>query len=195
MDRHRSRLHLHLLPLAGEVIGALAVDQDRAIGRRRLLDGAGEARQDGFQLRQRRAHLAFRDDLPLQIERIGLRAEGDGEVVNLVAVEHPAGELGRLADRDRQHPGRQRIERAAMADLPFLRAAQNLALGPQRALHCADRLGRAKAMGFVEDDPAVHGGALYSAYPALSALIAAQRPFVPPISHFPLPRAALFRAP
>ena len=151
MHHNRPQLHLDLFPLPRQIISALAVDQDGAIGGRGLVDWAGEARQHRFYLRQRRSHSAGRDHCAFQVQRVGLRAEGDREVVNLVAVEHPSGELGRFADRDRQDAGRQRIERAAMADLAFASATV-----AQRALDRCDGLRRAKAMRFVENDPAVH---------------------------------------
>ena len=102
-------------------------------------------------MRQRRPDGAGRDHRAFQVEGVRLRAERDREIVDLVAVEHPSGELGRFADRDRQDAGRQRIERAAMADLAF--ASATVAQG---ALDGADRLRRAEAMRFVENDPAVH---------------------------------------
>src|SRR3546814_11289277 len=80
------------------------------------------------------------DFLALQVQRVRLYYETDGEIIDFVAVEHPPGELGRLPDRDGQHAGRQRIERAAMADLPLARAAD-----AQGAFDRAHRLRRAKA--------------------------------------------------
>src|SRR5207248_11563936 len=79
-----------------------------------------------------------------------LLAEADGEFVSLARVEHSAGELGRFAQRDRENTARERIERAAVADLGlrFTRLAQH-------AFDRAYRLGRAEAHRLVEDDPAV----------------------------------------
>src|SRR3546814_17034850 len=47
MDGDGAGLHLHILPLAGEVVGAPAVDQDGAVGGGRLFEGAGEGGQYG----------------------------------------------------------------------------------------------------------------------------------------------------
>ena len=103
-----------------------------------MFDGAGEARQHRFDVRQRRAVAAGIDHLALAVEGIGLLAEADGEVIGLGRVEHAAGELGCLAERDRQHARRQRVERAAVADLGL-----GLAGLPEDALDRRNRLGRA----------------------------------------------------
>ena len=95
----------------------------------------------------RREKRLRRDEI---IGELGLLAEGDGEAIDLVGIEHPAGKLGRLADRDRQHARRQRIERSAMPD-PML----GLARLTQRALDRRDALRRAQAQRLVENDPAV----------------------------------------
>ena len=65
--------------------------------------------------------------------------------IRLAAVHHVGNGLGGLAQRDRQHAGRQRIERAAMPDL--LRAGE----APDRA----DHLGRSRSLALVDDQPAV----------------------------------------
>ncbi len=57
------------------------------------------------------------DDLAFEVERVGLRRRTDREVIGLGRIEHAAGQLGRLAERDRQHAGGQRVERPAVADL------------------------------------------------------------------------------
>src|SRR5204863_6091664 len=85
--------------------------------------------------------------------------EADGEVVRLGRVEHADNDLGRFAERDHQHPARQRIERPAMADLGL--GLTGLA---QQALDRAYRRGRAHAERLVEDDPAVEHRAFYTGH-------------------------------
>src|SRR3546814_4596684 len=96
MDGDGAGLHLHILPLAGEVVGAPAVDQDGAVGGGRLFDGAGAAGQYRLHLRQRRAMVAGGDFLALQVPRVRLDAETDGEILGFVAAKPPTGEPGRL---------------------------------------------------------------------------------------------------
>ncbi len=47
MNLDRARLQLDGLAVARQIVGALALDLDRGILRRRLLDQAGKARQQG----------------------------------------------------------------------------------------------------------------------------------------------------
>jgi hypothetical protein len=155
MDDHLTCFQLDLLARTSKVIGSLAINLERRKGRRDLLDRASEAGHDRFNIGEARPNIAGGDDLALQVQRVGLLAEADGEVVGFGRVEHSAGELGRFAQRDRQHARRQRIERPAMADLGL-----GLAGVAQGALDRADRLGRAESDRLVEDDPAAerHGG-------------------------------------
>src|SRR3546814_15850683 len=74
----------------------------------------------------------------LGVEPRGLRAKGNGEIIDFAGVEHMAGEFGRLAERDRQHPRRQRVKRPAMAGLDLAQPR----LAPP-ALDRGDPLGRA----------------------------------------------------
>ena len=88
--------------------------------------------------------------LSFAVERIGFLAELDREGIGLARIEHAPGQLGRLAERDRQHAFGKRIERAAVADLDL--AVARLA---QHALDRRDGLGRTEAARLVEDQPAV----------------------------------------
>ena len=63
-------------------------------------------------------------DLPFRVVGVGLGAEAHGEAVGLLAVDGERHGLRRLAERDRQDAGRQRIERAGVAGL--LRVEQPL---------------------------------------------------------------------
>ena len=69
----------------------------------------------------------------------------DGEAIGLAAVHHERHGLGRLAERDRQAAGGERIERAGMAG----------ALAENRRLTTRDRVGRGHADRLVEHDPAM----------------------------------------
>jgi hypothetical protein len=151
VDRHRPRLHLDRLALAREVIGALPVDLDRRIGGGHLFDRPGKSRQHRLDFGEGRPHIAGRNHLALGIESRGLNPERDREVIDFACVEHPAAKLSRLAERDREDSRRERVERAAMADLDL--AQPRLAAD---TFHRAYRLRRAEPHGFVEDDPAVH---------------------------------------
>ena len=86
-----------------------------------------------------------RDDLALGVVGVGLDAPAHHELVGLGAVLDDRHGLGRLAERDRQHAGSERIERAGVADL----------LGVEQALQPRHRLGRGDADRLVEIDPAV----------------------------------------
>src|SRR3546814_11754470 len=57
------------------------------------------------------------DHLALGVEAGGLGPEATSEVIDLARVEHMAGQLGRLAKRDRQHARCERVERPAVARL------------------------------------------------------------------------------
>ena len=81
----------------------------------------------------------------LGVVGIGVRAPAHGEAVVLRAVDGVRHGLGGLAERDRQHAGRQRIERAGMPGL----------LRIEQAAHGADRLRRGHAGRLVQHQPAV----------------------------------------
>ena len=115
--------------------------------------------------RHRRTTIAALDDFAFGIERVGLLAELDGEGVDLVAIEHAPGQLGRFAQRDRQHAFGKRIERAAMADLGLGMAALL-----QHALDRRYRLRRTEPTRLVEDQPPVRCG-LFLAHPAIPRAI------------------------
>ncbi len=155
MHRHRPARQHHLRPRPREIIGPRATHLQRRINRRHLLDRPGKPRQHRLDLRARRAHVTLGNHLALQIERVGLRAEGHGKRIHLVAIKHPPGELGRLTQRDRQHSRRQRIERPAMPDLDPALADVEPGL-PQRALDRRHALRRAQPERLVEDQPAMH---------------------------------------
>ena len=146
LDVHGPALQGDRLSVARQVIGALALDLDRRIARRDLLDPADKARADRGDgvargpLRADFYHAAFR------VVGIALLAPAHGEAIGLTAVDDERHGLGRLAERDRQATGGKRIERAGMAG----------ALGREQPLDHGNRVRRGHADGLVEHDPAMH---------------------------------------
>src|SRR6185503_15812266 len=104
----------------------------------------------GFDLLPRRAHVASGDDFAFEVERVGLLAKGNREIVALRRVQHSPADLGRFPQRDREDAAGERIERAAVADLRLRFAGL-----AQDSLDGAYRRGRAEPDRLVEDDPAV----------------------------------------
>ena len=145
-DCHRPSLQRYLFACPREVISAPAIDLERAIGGRHLLDRAGKARQDRLYISECGPRITGRRHHALSIQRIGLLAKFNREIIDLVAIQHASGEFGRLAYRNGKHALGQRIERTAMANLRF--GHPSLA---QSALDRAHGLRTAHATGFVED--------------------------------------------
>ena len=87
------------------------------------------------------------DHLPVGIVGVARLAETQGEVVKLGAVHHIGHGFGGGTEGDRQHAGRQRVERAAMA--AFLRV--------EPPLQAVDDIGAGQALGLVDDQPAIRG--------------------------------------
>ena len=113
-----ARLQLDRLAGPRQVVGALAVDLERREGRRHLLDLADEGRQGAADRRVasgRTSLVAVTSPSASSVARAS--PEAQREAVVLAAVHDEGHGLGRLAQRDRQHAGGQRIERAAMAGL------------------------------------------------------------------------------
>src|SRR5664279_1385144 len=143
---YRAGLKFHHLAVAGEVIGALAVDLDGGIARRHLLDGAGIGRQQSANGLRRGALIAAGDGAAFGVVGVPFLAPAHGKLVELAAVHHEGNGLGRFAERDRQAAGGERVEGASMAG----------ALGREQALHHADRMGGGHADRLVEHQPAMH---------------------------------------
>ena len=118
MDDEWPRGDLEGLALARQVVGALAVDLDRRIDRRRLLDDADEARQRRSDLGRAtgRASLAA-ITLPSASSVSVSSPQCTGEAIGLGPVLDDRHGLGRLAERDRQDAGGERIERAGVSRL------------------------------------------------------------------------------
>ena len=144
-DLDRAGFQLHRLAVAGEIIGALALDLDGGIARRHLLDDAGKGRQQRANLVWAGATVAGLDHPALGVVGIPFLAPAHGEAVELAAVHDEGDGLGGFAERDRQTAGSERIERAGVSG----------ALGLEQSLHHADRVGRGHADRLVENDPAM----------------------------------------
>ena len=144
-DRHAPRRKLELLLVAGEVVGAGAIDLERGVARRDLLDLTDEIRQPRLDFGAGWSQIASRDHLSIGVVGVGLGPEADREPVLLAAFDREGDGLGRLAECDRKHAGRERIERAGMPRLRRL----------IEALHARNGLRRGHPLGFVEDEPAV----------------------------------------
>src|SRR5262245_65929149 len=82
-DRHAPRRKLELLLVAGEVVGAGAVDLERGVAGGHLLDVAGEIGKPRLDLGAGRPPLALRNRLPLGIVSVGLGAKANREPVFL----------------------------------------------------------------------------------------------------------------
>ena len=148
--RHLPLRQLDHLARPRQLVGALAVDLERRIGWRRLHDRPREARQYGGNRRRAGPHIGRRGHRPFGIVGRRRGPPRHGELIPLGRIEHPACQLRRLAQGNRQHARRQRIERAAMADLDL-----GVARLPQDALDRRDAARAAEPARFVEDDPAV----------------------------------------
>src|SRR5262245_41561304 len=142
---HAPRRKLELLLVAGEVVSASAIDLERRIARRHLLDVAGEIGKPGLDLAAGRPPSALRNRLPLGVVGVGLGAEADREPVLLAVLDREGDGLGRLAECDRKDAGCERIERAGMSRLRRL----------IEALHARNGLRRGHARRLVEDEPAI----------------------------------------
>ncbi|KAI95994.1 hypothetical protein T281_02355 [Rhodomicrobium udaipurense JA643] len=161
VDGNLPWLKLHHFAVAGEVVGALAVDLDRGIAGRSLHDVADELRQRSLHLLCGRASVARANGLAFRVVGVGLDAPADGEVVGLLAIDHMRDRLRRLAERDGQYAGRQRIERAGMAHLPRV----------EQAFQARQRLIRRQPLRLVENEPAVNLVALVAARHRFSLLL------------------------
>src|SRR5207302_9171658 len=143
--------------------GPLALNLDRGILRRDLLDQPGEARQQRPDRLGGGLEIAGPDNPALGIVGIPFLPPAHREAVALAAVHHERDGLGSLAERDRQAAGGQRIEGTGMAG----------ALGLEQALEDRDRVRRGHADRLVEHHPAMDV-ALVAARLIVLALLLAQ---------------------
>ncbi len=106
MYRDASRLQLDLFAGSNTLIRRLSRNLQRGVGGRDLLDLAGEAGEDGFDLLEGGQGVASGDHLAFCVERVGLLAESNGEIIRLGRIQHSAAQLGRFTERDREDSAR-----------------------------------------------------------------------------------------
>ena len=100
----------------GEGIGAPSVYLDGRIDRRLLQNSAGEAGQHGLDFVAARSPRRVADDGAFAIVGGPSNAPADTEPIVLAAAHRVSDSLGRLAERQRQNTGCQRVERAGVSD-------------------------------------------------------------------------------
>ena len=135
--------------LTGHVVGALARDLDRGEGGRDLHDVADEAGQGGAQLVIAGPDRRGAGHLPVGVVGVARLAEAEREAIHLGPVHDVGHGLGGVPERDRQHAGRQRVERAAMARL----------LRVERTLDPVDHVRAGDPRRLVDDEPPVERAA------------------------------------
>ncbi len=119
-ERHGSRRARDLLTAARQIVELLATDLDRGVHRGYLLAGAAKARQHRFDsVRGQLRGTGDTGDTTLDIVAVGLDAEGHVGQVGLGGVVEEFQRLRGHANRERQHPGRGRIEGTGVADPLF----------------------------------------------------------------------------
>ena len=116
-NSNRTRLALHYLSCTGELVQRLSVFLQRRVHRRHLLYVATEARQGLFEIVPTDGHVPLGEQFALGVAGGGGDAHAHHRLVTLVGIEKILGELGRLAEAQRQHPGGQRVEAAGVAGL------------------------------------------------------------------------------
>src|SRR6516165_5933376 len=85
------------LAVTCQIIGSLALDLDRGIPRRDLLDHAGELREQGTDRTRQRPGIAGLDHAALAVVGITLLTPTHHEAVALAAVHHERNGLGGFA--------------------------------------------------------------------------------------------------
>src|SRR5579883_1556127 len=125
MDFHLARRGGNLLAASGTFVERHALLLQRGIHRRNLRDAAGELRKlRANRLVVERRYFTLARDSTFGIICIRADPELAFCFVSLARAKQVTGNLGRLAEADRQQPGGERIEAAAVASL--VRAEQSL---------------------------------------------------------------------
>ena len=155
-DRRRGQFDRLVAPR--ELIRAASADLLRRIGRRHLHLPAFERPQDRDERVARWRTARAAGLLAGDVQRVGGHAEEDRRLVVLVRCGEKSHEPCRAAACERQHAGRERIERARVAD-PLL--AEN----PARVGH---DVVRRQAFGLVDDEDAIHQPAAGCRLPAVT---------------------------
>ena len=117
IDPHGSRAALDFDALPGQPVQRLAAALERRMHRRHLLEASSEAGQNRREGRLRHRDRSTVGELALGVPGGRGRSQHEPRLVALVGVQKVRRELGRLPERQRQQPARQRIERAGVAGL------------------------------------------------------------------------------
>src|SRR4029077_6678483 len=99
MNLDRPRLQFDGLAVACQIVGPLALDLDRGILRRSLLDEPREPRQKGGNRLRRGPDLAGPDDTALGVVGVAFLAPGDRKAITLAAIHHEWNGLGGFSER------------------------------------------------------------------------------------------------
>ena len=145
VDRHVPLGERDGLAGTGHRVGPPAADLDRAVGRRPLRDRPEEAGQRRLDRGSRRRRPGRRGQLALEVVGRGRGAEADRRAIRLAIAEVVLDDARPVAEEDRQHARRERIERAAVAD----------ALGRRQAADEGDDVVRGRAGRLGDDEDAV----------------------------------------
>src|SRR3984957_992867 len=145
VDMDRARFNLEGLAVTCEIVGARASDADSREGRRRLENGANEAREEAVNLGWGGTPIRACDDLPFGVVGRAFLAPAHAKPVGFGSVLNDRHRLRRLAESDRQHPRCKRIERSGVTCF----------LGVEQELDTPDRLSRGDPGRLIEVDPAV----------------------------------------
>src|SRR3984957_21330497 len=145
VDMDRARFDLEGFAFARKIVGARAGDADGGEGRRRLENGADEARQEALNLGWGGTAIRAWGDPSFGVVGRGFPRPAHAEPVGFGSVLNDGHGLGRLAESDRQHPRCERIERPGVACF----------LGVEQELDSPDRLSRGDPGRLIEIDPAV----------------------------------------
>jgi hypothetical protein len=146
VHRHLHRRRRHRLAATREPMGAHAADFLGGVGRRRLRDLAAKCAQRGLDILARDRH---RDRFARRLSEaiVGIRRHAQphlGLIALRIAGQEPR-EPRRLAEHERQHAGRHRIERAGVTDARYA----------QQPPHAGNDVVRGRTFGLVDDEEAV----------------------------------------
>ena len=103
----------------------------------------------------RRAPGLTRDDIAAAIERRGRHAQLDVRFVLFFGRRQKLRKAGGFADDQRQHPGRERIERAGMPNLGLAGLSSGARRAKEGAAHDGDDVVRRWSRRLVDDNYAV----------------------------------------
>src|ERR1700681_1956655 len=101
MNLDRPWLQFDGFAVPRQVVGPLALDLDRGVLRRGLLDEPREPRQQGGNRLRRGFYLAGLSDTALGVVGIAFLPPGDRKAIALAAIHHERNGIGGFPERDR----------------------------------------------------------------------------------------------